>query len=181
MKTLKTLLPLAILLPFVVVIVGGAAYVQKQKKDDFDFQGYLERAKKLELRLVVDRERWKVGEDIILKTYTFNNGKDTAKISIRVPWGKNHISVTDENGQTAPYSANMDDRDPVNAGNNGVVSFFGQGVEPGKAVENTIGLNHYFDLSKPGIYKIQVKRDLSISEEVRHVLTSNTITIRIVK
>lgn len=52
-------------------------------------------------------------------------------------------------------------------------------LQPGKSVESGGAVSHYYDMTRPGRYSIQVARHLDVTNPSSPVIRSNTITITV--
>jgi hypothetical protein len=162
-----------------VVCLGAATSGQHQPHPNRDeaAQKRFENFQSLKMELTSERTEWKVGEPIKLTLKITNQGENDLGISNIAPAiYKYQITVTGRYNQPIAETAELKELRAQ-----GVVSGRGVGIKSKETLEEKIQINWYFQMDKPGIYRIKIKRLMgSVSKTERFHLESNTLTISVV-
>jgi hypothetical protein len=165
-----------------VICLGGVATSGQQRphpKRDAAAQKRYEEFQSLKMELTAERTEWKVGEPIeITLKITNPRENDVGLVNLMPSMYKYQITVTGRYGQPIAETAELREL----RGQGGVSSISG-GVRSKGTLEEKIKISWYFQMDKPGIYRIKVKRlmgDVSATERFFY-RESNTLAISVVK
>jgi hypothetical protein len=164
-----------------VVCLGAAASGQHQPhpKRDAAAQKRFEDFQSLKMELTAERTEWRVGEPIDLTLKITNPSEnDIGLVNFMPSIYKYQITVTGRYGQPIAETAELRELRAQ-----GVVSAISGGVRSKGTLEERIPISRSFQMDKPGIYRIKVKRlmgNISATERFFY-RESNTLTISVVK
>jgi hypothetical protein len=164
-----------------VVCLGGAINWKYQlyPKRGEAAQKRFEEFQSLKTELTAERTEWKVGEPIEITLKITNPGENKVLLIDASP--DLYIYEIKVTGRYYLPVAERDERKLLRA--QGVVSARTTGVRSKEVLEEKIPISRYFQMDKPGIYRIKVKRlmgDVSTTERFFYG-KSNTLTISVVK
>jgi hypothetical protein len=164
-----------------VVCLGAATSGQHHPHPNRDeaAQKRFEEFQSLKMELAAEQMEWKVGEPINLTLKITNPGaNDVILLEVFPDLYKYEIKVTGRYNQAI---AETPERRLLRQ--QGVVSALTTKVKSKGTLEEKIRINWYFQMDKPGIYRIRVRRLLGdVSETERFFYReSNTLTISVVK
>jgi hypothetical protein len=163
-----------------IVCLGAATSGQHQPhpKRDEAAQKRFGEFQRLKMELTADRTEWKAGTPIDLTLKITNQGENDIAISDIVPSiYKYQLTVTGRYNQPIAETAEL-----KHLRAQGDVSGLGTKIKGKGTLEEKIKISWYFQMDKPGIYRIKVKRLMgSVSKVERFYLESNTLTISVVK
>ena len=163
-----------------VIGLGVVASGQNQShpKRDEAAQKRFEEFQSLKLELTAERTEWKVGEQINLTLRITNPGENQVILLDAAPsLYKYEIKVTGRYNQPIAETAELKSMRAQ-----GFASARTTGVRGKGTLEEKIKISWYFQMDKPGIYRIRVRRLMgSVSETERFFYReSNTLTISVV-
>jgi hypothetical protein len=151
---------------------------QLYPKRDAAAQKRFEEFQNLKMELTAERSEWKAGEPINLTLKITNPGENDILFLDAAPnLYKYEIKVTGRYNWPIAETAELKSMRAQ-----GVVSARTTGVRSKGTLEEEIKINWYFQMEKPGIYRIKVKRlmgDVSATERFFY-RESNTLTISVV-
>jgi hypothetical protein len=162
-----------------IVCLGAAIWGQHQGHPNRDeaAQKRFEDFQKLKMELSADHAEWKAGEPIKVTLKITNPGaNEVGLLEIFPDLYKYQIKVT---GRYYQPIAETDERKLLRE--QGRVSALSTGVKSNQTLEEVIPISRYFQMEKPRIYRIKLKRLLgSVSKSEKFYLESNTLTIAVV-
>jgi hypothetical protein len=162
-----------------LLLIGGlgVAISWLHPKRDAAAQQRFEEFQNLKMELTAERTEWKMGEPINLTLKITNPGENDILLFNTAPsLYKYQIKVTGKYNQPIAETAELKSMRAQ-----GVVSAISGGVRSKGTLEEKINISWYFQMDKPGIYRVKVKRLMgSVSKMERFYLESNTFTISVV-
>ena len=141
------------------------------------------------LCLEAPKQPLKAGERLLLRVKITNTSDHEVPVGIMA--GKAlpmefiyQVYVRDQHGRVAPLQP-PPPPPPKRKGYvvlGGAASIGGVGLNPGQSVADRVNVTHYYDLSRPGKYKIWIAEPYYRGPHVKNGLVkSNTITVTVVK
>jgi hypothetical protein len=131
------------------------------------------------ITIAADKSQYKPGEEIKLSISLENASAQPMTIVQRSQWLNHILSVIDARGRL------LGERPEAAVAKNGAEAGFRavRQLAPGEVLKEELSLNGFFNLEKPGVYKVKSRRNVSATKtfEKPLLVESNEITLRVVK